>query len=109
VIRSSIVYSGNEDDTENRDYSHDSLTVVDGLEGSYPNFFFEVHIDDLEEFTETFTDLERREDYEALIESYGIRRTNEKFWITADWFQARYQNQDPILAGLFDLNRYLNR
>ena len=99
----------NEDDTENRDYSHDSLTVVDGLEGSYPNFFFEVHIDDIEEFTQSFTDLETHEDYETLIGSYGIRRTNEKFWTTADWFQAKYQNQNPILAGLFDLNRYQNR
>ncbi|MGV6825629.1 MAG: fatty acid cis/trans isomerase, partial [bacterium] len=27
---------------------------------------------------------------------------------TADWFQAEFQRQQPVRAGLFDLNRYEN-
>ena len=67
------------------------------------------HIDDIDEFTQAFAELKTQEDYEALILSYGIRRTNDKFWATADWFQSKYQNENPISAGLFDLNRYQNR
>jgi hypothetical protein len=99
----------NEDDSENRDYSHDSLTILDRLEGSYPNFFFEVSIEEVDEFAQAFADLKDRQDYEALVGLYGLRRTNSNFWETADWFQSKYRNQNPLAAGIFDLNRYQNR
>lgn len=98
-----------EEDSENRDYSNDSLTVVDWLEGSYPNFFFTVDINDVEKFTEHYAALQNREDYEKFVAIYGTRRTNEKFWQTADWFQDAHLREKPIKAGLFDLNRYENR
>jgi len=40
---------------------------------------------------------------------YGLRRTNEDFWIHADWFNQRYAREQPVSSGLFDLNRYQNR
>ena len=98
-----------EKDTEARDYSNDSLTVVDWLEGSYPNFFFSVDIDDVEQFAERYAALQNSEDYERFVSAYGIRRTNSDFWETADWFQDAYLREKPIHAGLFDLNRYQNR
>lgn len=98
-----------EKDSETRDYSNDSLTVVDWLEGSYPNFFFEVDFKDIEKFTERYASLKNRDDYERFVSVYGVRRTNHKFWETADWFQDKSLQQRPIRAGLFDLNRYLNR
>jgi hypothetical protein len=98
-----------EKDSETRDFSNDSLTVVDWLEGSYPNFFFSVDIDDVEAFTEGYATLENRADYERFVSIYGTRRTNSRFWETADWFQDKYLQIKPIHAGLFDLNRYANR
>ena len=98
----------NESD-ESRDYTNDSLTVVDWLEGSYPNFFFTVDIKDVEKFTEHYASLQNREDYEKFVAIYGTRRTNEKYWQTADWFQDAHLREKPIKAGLFDLNRYENR
>jgi hypothetical protein len=95
-----------EEDTEARDYSNDALTVVDWLEGSYPNFFFSVDIADVDKFTEQYAALRNREDFEKLISLYGIRRTNSRFWDTADWFQDQYLREEPIQAGLLDLNRY---
>ncbi len=98
-----------EKDSETRDYSNDSLTVVDWLEGSYPNFFFEVNVDDIEKFTKHYASLENRQDYERFVSIYGVRRTNQRFWNTADWFQEKSRQQEPMLSGLFDLNRYENR
>jgi hypothetical protein len=98
-----------EKDSATRDYSNDSLTVVDWLEGSYPNFFFEVDIKDIEKFTERYASLENREDYERFVSVYGVRRTNQNFWKTADWFQDKSRQQRPVRAGLFDLNRYENK
>jgi hypothetical protein len=98
-----------EEDSEVRDYSKDSLTVVDWIEGSYPNFFFSVDIDDVEQLAERYAALDSREDYERFVSIYGIRRTDQQFWEAADWFQDEYLREKPIQAGLLDLNRYQNR
>jgi len=94
---------------DNRDYAHDTMTVVKGLEGSYPNFFFVVEPDELADFTSRIININTLDDYERFAGIYGIRRTNDSFWETADWFQDEYAKQEPVLSGLFDLNRYANR
>jgi hypothetical protein len=94
---------------DNRDYVHDTLTVVRGLEGSYPNFFFKVEPDELDDFTDRLINIKTPDDYERFAGIYGIRRTNDSFWETADWFQDKYAKQAPVQSGLFDLNRYANR
>jgi len=94
---------------DNRDYARDTLTVIKGLEGSYPNFFFVVEPEQLEDFTSRIVNINTLDDYERFAGIYGIRRTNDRFWETADWFQDEYARQEPVLSGLFDLNRYANR
>jgi hypothetical protein len=94
------------EEPEQRDFSNDALTVVDWLEGAYPNFFFSVDIGEIDRFTARYAALRHREELEMLISRYGIRRTNAGFWETADWFQDQYLREQPIRAGLFDLNRY---
>lgn len=32
----------------------------------------------------------------------------DHFWTTADWLQSQYQNQNPVMTGIFDLNRHQN-
>ena len=86
-----------------------TLTVLPGLEGSYPNFFFVVPAKEIESFAERFVAIRNRDDYERFVALYGVRRTNPGFWREADWFQARYATLEPREAGIFDLNRYRNR
>jgi hypothetical protein len=97
-----------EEDSETRDYSKDSLTIVDWLEGSYPNFFFVVDVDEIDRFADDYVSLKTEDDFERLVSRYGTRRTNPGFWSTADWFHDAYRRDQPIQAGLFDLNRYQN-
>ncbi len=97
------------EDEERRDRDDDTLTVVKGLEGSYPNFFFVVDQQDLSDFAERYAAIRNRVDYERFVGLYGIRRTNSRFWPTADWFHDRFARDEPLLSGLFDLNRYDNR
>lgn len=100
---------GDESDNLQRDFENDALTVLDHLEGSYPNFFFDVALEDVAIFAERYAGLQDRQDYEKFVAVYGVRRTNPQFWETADWFQDAYLRQEPSSAGLFDLNRYINR
>ena len=99
-------------DSEQRDRAdkaQDTLTVVNWLEGSYPNFFFDVSIKDIDDFTSHYIAIREREDYEKFVALYGVRRTNTGFWEIADWFHDQYAREKPVLSGLFDLNRYRNR
>jgi len=92
-----------------RDYSYDTQTVVRWLEGSYPDFFYVVELDDIENFVKEYSALENRQHYEAFVAHYGQRRTSLNFWQHADWFNQKYAHEQPRLSGIFDLNRYQNR
>jgi len=92
-----------------RDYEEDTQTVVRWLESSYPNFFYVVDLDEIESFVEEYNALTNRQQYEAFIARYGLRRTSEDFWKHADWFYQQYAREEPKLSGIYDLNRYQNR
>ena len=92
-----------------RDYTYDTQTVVRWLEGSYPDFFYVVVLDDIENFVKEYNALENRQHYEAFVAHYGQRRTSLNFWQHADWFNHKYALEQPRLSGIFDLNRYQNR
>ena len=90
------------------DIEKDTMTVVNWLLGSYPNFFFTVQLNDLDEFISHFTHAGNQKNFERLIERFGVRRTHPDFWETADWFQLQYARQRPLYSGLYDLSRYDN-
>lgn len=94
---------------DRRDYEDDTQTVVRWLEGVYPNFFYVVELDDIEHFVEEYNSIDNREEYEAFVARYGLRRTSEDFWRHADWFNQQYAREQPRLSGIYDLNRYQNR
>jgi hypothetical protein len=86
----------------------DTLTVIPGFLGSYPNFFFEVDKAQLPEFIAAIKQVRSKKDKEAFYKKFGIRRTNPKIWQSVDWFNAQHKKYRGVRAGLFDLNRYLN-
>ena len=79
------------EDEDRRDLENDTITVIKGLEGSYPNFFYIVELDETEPLKEgdEIISIKNRQDYEKFVANFGIRRTSNTFWQTADWFQAR--------------------
>jgi hypothetical protein len=89
--------------------SEDTIDVVNGFIGAYPNFFLELRFEDLQAFVDQYVAVDSYERYDTLIAKYGIRRSNPAFWRSADWFHEKYKHDNPVLAGVFDLNRYQNR
>jgi hypothetical protein len=96
-------------DDKRRLPEEDSLTVVRGLLGAYPNAFYHVTPTELEDFVSAVENLNNEEDYQALLNRFGVRRNNPDFWKHSDAIQAVYQNASPIEAGLLDYNRLENR
>ncbi len=83
----------------------DTLTVVCGLTGSCPNFFLEVSAHDVEDFITRFALIRNRDDYEQFVAVYSILRANPAFWSVSDWFYDKAMEDDPLHAGIFELNR----
>ena len=86
-----------------------TLTVVPGFIGAYPNTLYVVPRAGLREFIEGVRTLASEPDYRALADRFAIRRTHPAFWVHSDALQAAYQRAVPGEAGLFDYNRLENR
>ncbi|HEC75342.1 MAG TPA: peptidylprolyl isomerase [Methylophaga aminisulfidivorans] len=90
------------------DDDKDSLTIYPGILGSYPNFIFDVDSQDLAEFQQQLINVDSDADFDALVVSWGIRRTHPQFWdILHDFTDWQYEHE-PHEAGIFDVNRYQN-
>ncbi len=86
----------------------DNANFIEGFHGSYPNSFVDIQQDDLPDFFDLLTHLGEISDEEASqrISKYCIFRSNKDFWEHYDWFQNRFNRDQPVHSGLFDLNRY---
>jgi hypothetical protein len=86
-----------------------TLTVVPGFIGAYPNTLYVVPRASLREFIDGVRALASEPDYRALADRFAIRRTHPAFWTHSDALQEAYVRMAPGEAGLFDYNRLENR
>ena len=86
-----------------------TLTVVPGFIGAYPNALYVMSRAQLPEFTAAVRSLTSESDYRALADRFAMRRTNKQFWLYSDALQDTHAAQDQIDGGLFDYNRFENR
>ncbi len=85
----------------------DQADFLPGFYGSYPNYFIDIHQNDLPDFFDLLSHLDTIDEKTMQhFNKYGINRANEKFWEHYDWFQDRFNKDQPVQGGLFDLNRY---
>ena len=86
----------------------DTLTVASGYRGSYPNFLFDVALDEIEEFTRGLRAVRNAADLDKLTARWGVRRSSPHLWSVFDWLHDDFRRRDATEFGLFDLNRYKN-
>jgi len=87
----------------------DTMTVVPGFLGAYPNAFLVIKQADIGRLVEMISDIRTEDDYSRLLDSYGVRRTHLGFWQQSDDFHAAFEHDAPVEYGLFDYNRLENR
>jgi hypothetical protein len=88
------------------DVSRDRADFIPGLIGSYPNYFFDVREEELPYFFELLAHYDKSPTDIERLSKYGVNRAEDRLWDTYDWFQKRFCEDEPVNAGLFDLNRY---
>lgn len=86
-----------------------TLTVVPGLIGSYPNAFYRVSRAQMDTFARELSRLGTENDYRRFANRYAVRRTDPLFWAFSDALQDAHLRQSPVEAGLLDYNRFENR
>ncbi|MDM0011758.1 fatty acid cis/trans isomerase [Variovorax sp. J22P168] len=86
-----------------------TLTLVPGVIGAYPNAFYRVSPAQLPALAEAIGKLRSEADYAAFSERFAVRRTNPEFWAVSDGLVERYRRDQPLQAGILDLNRFENR
>ena len=91
-----------------REPAKDTLTIMKGPIGSYPNLFLVADEADLARFERFLKAVETKEEWLSFIDAYGVRRSSPLFWETADFFQDTAIGQHPREGGLLDLNRYVD-
>ena len=96
------------DEAERRLPEDDTLTVVRGHFGSYPNFFFDVPADQIGAFVDELRALASDADLARFAGRYGVRRSDPRFWDTSDWLREDLRRRSPTEFGLYDLGRYGN-
>jgi len=97
------------DDSKNRLPDEDTLTVLPGFIGAYPNAFFVVDAQRLPDFVDALSGLETESGYAGVVDTYGIRRSNSDFWSHSDAFHEGYRKLSPLTYGVLDYNRFENR
>ena len=111
ALRNSAHYNVNSlfEEDENREPSKDSITLVHGLLGSYPDAFWYINASDVTASIEKLKTIKGEADYQALLDNVAMRRTNPNFWAFSDkliqWSSEHY----PIEGGLLDYNRLEDR
>jgi len=84
----------------------DSLTILPELTGSYPNLIFQVNLAELEPFVQQLSIVNSDSDFNKIVELWGVRRMSPDFWKIFHSFSQYMQNNNPLEAGIYDMNRY---
>ncbi|MEJ8846230.1 fatty acid cis/trans isomerase [Variovorax rhizosphaerae] len=87
----------------------DTVTVVPGVVGSYPNAFYRLDAAQLPALVDAIRQLRSEQDYTAFAQRWAVRRTSPVFWAVSDDVIARYMRSQPLEAGVLDYNRLENR
>ena len=111
ALRNSAHYNVNSlfEEEENREPSKDTITLVHGLLGSYPDAFWFIKASDITGSIEQLKSIKNEKDYKALLDKVGMRRTNPEFWMFSDNLLRWSEEQYPIEGGLLDYNRLEDR
>lgn len=89
--------------------AENTVSVLNGVIGSYPNAFWSIPEGHLDLFVDAMLTMNDEADYKRARDQYGIRRTNAQFWDYSDVLHNYLKNDNPTVYGLLDYNRLENR
>lgn len=87
----------------------DTLLLLNGFVGAHPEAFLKVEQSELPQLARAITSIRSSEDWESVMDNYGVRRNDPGFWKFSDELHKAQAQVSPITAALFDYNRLKNQ
>ncbi|WP_374266794.1 fatty acid cis/trans isomerase [Zoogloea sp.] len=87
----------------------DTLSVIDGIAGAYPNAFYQLDAAELPRFIRAVEALGSDADLLHLTQRFAIRRTDSRFWVVSDAIHDLWRESTPREAAILDYSRLDNR
>jgi hypothetical protein len=89
-----------------RERSEDTMAVIPGVVGAYPELFYEVGVDGARQFLQELSDVDSLEAWKAFKSRHAIRRWDSRFWRVFDTVSELNREQLGVEAGILDLSHY---
>jgi hypothetical protein len=86
----------------------DTLTLHPGVLTSYPNFLFNLPVEEVAEFVAALEATKNPAEFEAMTARWGVRRSHPRFWEYFHDLSTHIREHEPVEAGVLDMNRYHN-
>ena len=90
--------------------NEDTLTIQNGVMGSFPNFILHVRADEVDEFVADTLALKNKSVDDAAfkrwIDHYGVSRQRADFWSHFDKVQLWFDEELSSRGGILDLSKY---
>ena len=87
----------------------DTLSISPGVLSSYPNFMFNVSVDDVDAFADSLLKVRDEVSFtREVVNVWGVRRTHPQFWDLFHEASAYLETHSPVEAGILDMSRYEN-
>jgi hypothetical protein len=111
LVRNSAHYNVNSlfFEEDNRDINNDTVTLVHGLIGSYPDSFLRVQENEIANLVTSLKNIKTEKGYEIMLDKFGVRRTDPNFWLFSDKLHKSFMQHEPIRGGWLDFNRLESR
>ncbi len=117
TIVSNRIYEAHErvyEESLNRVFTEDTLSVERGIIGHYPGLFVDLPLADAGEFIKLMSEVKSKADWAAIASSEAIgegglvidRRTPE-FWTFLDEVHTQWFKEDSVDAAVLDVSEYL--
>jgi len=87
----------------------DTLLALGGAVGAYPNALFAVDSAQLPAFADAVRNLDGTAALTRLVDRFGVRRSDPRFWAVSDTIHARQKAIRPLEYGILDYSRLENR
>ena len=91
-----------------REPEKDTITVLEGSIGSFPNFILRADGKDLAAMVSAILRVRDEAGWIVVADRFGVRRMSSDFWQTIDLVHEEAARISPLDAGLLDLNRYVD-
>ena len=86
----------------------DTLLAINGVAGAYANAIFAVDAEKLPNFVDAVATLANTDDLRKLVDRFGVRRTDPRFWPASDAVHSAWRKMAPREAAVLDYSRLAN-